>query len=69
MYLINYHLYANKASLPQIMAEDTAAAELRNPVFYIRTEYRYSRMQRAKERLSKRWADFWSTPARAEMCR
>lgn len=40
MYLMNYHLYANTAALPQIMAEDTGAAELRNPVFYIRTRYK-----------------------------
>ncbi|MGN0230745.1 MAG: hypothetical protein ACI4A8_00905, partial [Muribaculaceae bacterium] len=39
MYLINYHLYANTANLPKILAEDTAAAELRHPVQSLLTRY------------------------------
>ena len=46
MYLINYHLYANTARMNQMMAEDTGAAELRNPVNYLRTEYRAEKTNR-----------------------
>lgn len=46
MYLINYHLYANTANLSRILAEDTDAAELRNPVNYLRTEYRAEKTNR-----------------------
>lgn len=46
MYLINYHLYANTARMNQMMAEDTGAAELRNPVDYLRTGYRAERTNR-----------------------
>lgn len=60
MNLMNYHLYANTTALPQIMAEDTGAAELRNPVYYIRTEYRYGKIQMLCGRLAKRWHAFWN---------
>lgn len=69
MYLMNYHLYANKAALPQIMAEDTGAAELRNPVFYIRTEYRLGKIRRTLDRLARSWSDFWNAPSAREVCR
>ncbi|MDO4297795.1 MAG: hypothetical protein Q4C59_04855 [Lachnospiraceae bacterium] len=58
MNLMNYHLYANTAALPQIMAEDTGAAELRNPVFYIRTEYNYGRISRLREKMTGKWHAF-----------
>lgn len=64
MNIMNYHLYANGAQMPQIMAEDAGAAELRNPVFYIRTEYKYGRIQRLREKMVRRWNAFWDTPAR-----
>ncbi len=46
MNIMNYHLYANGAQMPQIMAEDAGAAELRNPVFYIRTQYKTGTVRR-----------------------
>lgn len=54
MNLMNYHLYANTAMMPQIMAEDAGAAELRNPVFYIRTEYKYGWLGRLREEFAKK---------------
>lgn len=41
MYLMNYHLYANEASMPRVLAEDAGAAELRDPVFCIQTEFHF----------------------------
>ncbi len=68
MNLMNYHLYANKAALPQIMAEDAGAAELRNPVFYIRTEYKVGRVQRFLETVSAKWHGFWSAAQPERFC-
>lgn len=52
MYLINYHLYANAANMPQMMAEDTGAAELRNPVNYLRTEYQAEKNGRSCKKVN-----------------
>lgn len=69
MNLMNYHLYANTAAMAQIMAEDTGASELRNPVFYIRTEYNYSRFQKFQEKLAAKWNCFWNSHREHELCR
>lgn len=69
MNLMNYHLYANAATMNQVMAEDAGAAELRNPVFYIRTEYSRGRLQQLADRMARRWKDFWSTCREKELCR
>jgi len=45
MYLMNYNLYANEAQMMKVMAEDAGAPELRNPVFYIRTEYKMGKIR------------------------
>ena len=68
MYLMNYHIYANRAMLPQIMAEDAGAAELRNPVFYIRTEYKIGAFGKMRILVAKRWKKFWSVPERKTVC-
>ena len=49
MYLINYHLYANTANLPKILAEDTAAAELRHPVQSLRTRCQVEKRARSRK--------------------
>ena len=41
MYLMNYHLYANEANYPRMLAEDTGAAELRDPVFCVQTDFHF----------------------------
>ena len=41
MYLMNYHLYANEASMPRVLAEDAGAAELRDPVFCVQTDFHF----------------------------
>lgn len=69
MNLMNYHLYANAATMNQVMAEDAGAAELRNPVFYIRTEYRRSRIQQLCEKLALKWRGFWCICREKELCR
>ena len=48
--------------LPQIMAEDTGAAELRNPVFCIQTSYRCRTLARLRTRFSSAWKGFWRVP-------
>lgn len=60
MNLMNYHLYANTAAMPQIMAEDAGAAELGNPVFYIRTEYKYGTFDRLRKKAAKKRHAFWN---------
>ena len=60
-YLYNT-VYTEKAMLPQIMAEDTGAAELRNPVFCIQTSYRCRTLARLRTRFSSAWKGFWRVP-------
>lgn len=40
MNLLNNYFFAKEITMPQIMAEDVGEAELRNPAFYTRTEYK-----------------------------
>lgn len=69
MSLMNYHLYANGAKLPQIMAEDAGAADLRNPVFYIRTEYKIGKIRRFFEKIRRQWNEFWNAPLQEQAFR
>lgn len=68
MYLMNYHIYANKAAMPQIMAEDAGAVELRNPVFYIRTEYKVGTFSKMRALAAAKWKKFWSMPEKNTVC-
>ena len=60
-YLYNT-VYTEKAMLPQIMAEDTGAAELRNPVFCIQTSYRCRTLTRLRTRFNSACKGFWRVP-------
>lgn len=69
MNIMNYHLYANTAAMQQILAEDTGVAELRNPVFYIRTKYNYGKIDQLRDKLAAKWELFWSCPRACEPSR
>lgn len=69
MNIMNYHLYANTAKMHQILAEDAGVAELRNPVFYIRTKYSYGRIDRIREKLADKWNRFWDSHKAYELIR
>lgn len=43
MYYFNASLIASEAVMPRILAEDTGAAELRNPLFCAKTEFKLRR--------------------------
>lgn len=41
MYYFNQAFIYDEASLPRILAEDTGATELRDPVFQAKTEFKF----------------------------
>lgn len=43
MYYFNVSMMRNEAVMPRIMAEDTGAAELRNPMFYGKAAFKFHR--------------------------
>ena len=43
MYYFNNSMMINEAVMPRILAEDTGAAELRNPMFCAKTAFRFRR--------------------------
>ena len=49
MYLMNYQLYSSEARMPRILAEDAGIPELRDPVFCIRTKFRFGKIRRARK--------------------
>ena len=51
MYYFNNSIMTNEAVMPRILAEDTGAAELRNPMFCAKTAFKFRRpgwLQRKK---------------------
>lgn len=51
--MYNFYYDRPETRLPQILAEDAGAAELRDPVFVIRNEYNHSRFQMWREKMRK----------------
>lgn len=52
--MYNFYYDRPETRLPQILAEDAGAAELRNPVFVIRTGYSHSKFQMWRDRMHRR---------------
>ena len=43
MYYFNVYMMRNEAVMPRILAEDTGAAELRDPMFCAKTAFKFRR--------------------------
>lgn len=52
--MYNFYYDRPETRLPQILAEDAGAAELRNPVFVVRTGYSHSKFQMWRDRMHRR---------------